>query len=124
MSNSRDGFDSLAAVVDWLDACRRGDLNSLLDFYDERAVMECNCEGVSITGRHAISAYWAPKLASKHIRGFNLDHLALTGHGVQIDYQNYEGKPVRLYFRFGVSGQIIYASCGPLEPRLPKYFSH
>jgi hypothetical protein len=35
MSTSRDDFDPIAAVVGWLDACRRGDLNALLNFYDE-----------------------------------------------------------------------------------------
>jgi hypothetical protein len=121
---SRDNFDPLAAVVDWLDACRRGNLSALLDFYDEQAVLECDCEGVSITGRKAIAAYWAPKLESKRVPAFNLDDLALTGHGVQIDYQSHEGKPVRLYFRFGGSGKIIYTSCRPLERRTFKHPSH
>lgn len=124
MSISRDDFDPLAAVVDWLDACRRGDLNSLLDFYDERAVLECGCEGVSIAGRKAIAAYWAPKLKSIQAPAFSLSGMALTDHGVQIDYQSYEGKPVRLYFRFGRSGKIIYTSCGPAERRTPKHSSH
>jgi len=121
---SRDNFDPLAAVVDWLDACRRGNLSALLDFYDEQAVLECDCEGVSITGRNAIAACWAPKLESKRVPAFNLDDLALTGHGVQIDYQSHEGKPVRLYFRFGGSGKIIYTSCRPLERRTFKHPSH
>ncbi|MCP3402789.1 nuclear transport factor 2 family protein [Bradyrhizobium sp. CCGB20] len=65
MSISPDDFDPLAVVVDWLDACRRGNLSALLNLYDEQAVLECDCEGVSITGRKAIAAYWAPKLESK-----------------------------------------------------------
>jgi SnoaL-like domain len=123
MSISRD-FDPLAAVVDWLDACRRRDLNSLLDFYDERAVLECGCESVSITGRKAIKVYWAPKLESMQAPAFSLDDVALTGHGVQMRYQSYAGKPVQLYFRFGASGKIIYTSCGPSERRTPKHLSH
>ncbi|MGV7219817.1 YybH family protein [Bradyrhizobium sp. UFLA05-112] len=118
MSISRDEFDPLAAVVDWLDACRRGDLNALLDLYDERAVMECGCEGVTLTGRNSIAAYWAPKLESRC--SFNLDDVVLTGHGVQIDYQSYEGKPVRFYFRFDRSNKIIYTSCGPLIGRAAR----
>jgi hypothetical protein len=43
MSISRDKFDPLALVVDWLDACRLGELNALLDLYDERATLECDC---------------------------------------------------------------------------------
>ena len=120
MSISRDEFNPLFAVVDWLIACRRGDLNALLDLYDERAVMECGCEGVTLTGRNSIAAYWAPKLESKRVSAFKLDYVVLTGHGVQIDYQSYEGKPVRFYFRFDSSNKIIYTSCGPLIGRAAK----
>jgi hypothetical protein len=116
MPISRDDFDPVATVVDWLDACRRADINALLDLYDERAVLECACEGVSLTGREAIAAYWSTKLKTKQAASFSLDDVSLTGHGVQIDYRSYEGKQVRLYFRFGTSKKIIYASCGPMAP--------
>lgn len=116
MANSRKEFDPLAIVVDWLDACRVGNLRDLLDLYDERAVLECECEGLSLSGRNAIAAYWAPKLETKRVPAFTLDDVALTGHGVQIEYQDYEGKPVRVYFRFGASNKIIYTSCGPMAP--------
>lgn len=118
MSISRDVFDPIAAVVDWLDACRRSDLNALLEFYDEGAVLECACEGVSVRGRDSIAEYWAPKLATKQGPSFSLDDLSLTGHGVQIDYQSFEGKSVRLYFRFGPANKIIYTNCGPISPRV------
>ena len=36
MSISPDTFDPLAVVVDWLDACRSGEL-ALLNLYHERA---------------------------------------------------------------------------------------
>ena len=41
MPISRELFDPLGVVVDWLDACRSGELNALLDLYDERATLEC-----------------------------------------------------------------------------------
>jgi len=50
-------FDPLAVVIDWLDACRSGGLVVLLDLYDDLAILECDCERVSLTGRHAIAAY-------------------------------------------------------------------
>jgi len=112
----RDDFDPVATVVDWLDACRRGDVNALLDLYDERAVLECACEGVSLTGREAIAAYWSPKLETKRVLSFSLDDVSLTGHGVQIDYQNYEGKPVRVFFTFDDNGKIRRTSCEPSAP--------
>jgi hypothetical protein len=114
MSISRDEFDPLALVVDWLDACRSGELDALLDLYDERATLECDCEGVSLTGRKSIAAYWAPKLESKAVPAFTVDDMTLTGDGVQVDYQSYEGKPVRIHFRFSPAGKMLYTCCGPL----------
>ena len=117
MPISRDEFDPIAVAVDWLDAGKLGDLDGLLDLYDERATLECDCEGVTLTGREALSAYWAPKLDSPLEAAFTLDDMILTGDGVQLDYQNYEGKPVRILFRFTPSGKIAHTSCGPLGLR-------
>ena len=107
-----DEFDPLAVAIDWLDACRRGDLDGLLDLYDERATLECDCEGVVLTGRQSLWAYWGPKLESKLAAAFTLDNMTPTGDGVQVDYQSCEGKPIRIQFRFAPSGKITHASCG------------
>ena len=115
MMKSKDEFDPLAVVVDWLDACRWGELDALLDLYDERATLQCGCERVSLTGRKWIAAYWAPKLESKAVLAFSLNDLALTADGVRLDYQSDEGKPIRMHFRFSPSGKIVHTSCGPLE---------
>ena len=113
----RTEFDPLAVIVDWLDACRSGALKALLDLYDERATLDCHCERVSLAGRNAIAAYWAPKLQATLTTAFRLDDITLTPDGVQVDYQNYEGKPVRIHFQFGPSGKIIHTGCGRLERR-------
>ena len=118
MSISRVEFDPIAVAVDWLDAGKLGDLDGLLDLYDERATLECDCEGVTLTGREALSAYWAPKLDSPLEGGaFALDDMILTDDGLQLDYQNYEGKPVRVLLRFTPSGKIAHTSCGPVGLR-------
>jgi hypothetical protein len=114
MPISRDEFDPIAVAVDWLDAGKLGGLDGFLDLYDERATLECDCEGVVLTGRQALSAYWEPKLDNQLAAAFTLDDMILTGDGVQLDYQNYEGKPVRIHFRFTPSGKIAHTSCGPL----------
>ena len=114
MSLLQGEFDPLAVVVDWLDACRWGELDALLNLYDERATLECDCERVSLTGRKWIAAYWAPKLESKAVLAFSLNDMALTADGVRLDYQGYEGKPLRMHFRFSPSGKILHTSCGPL----------
>jgi hypothetical protein len=109
-------FDPLAVVIDWLDACRSGGLVVLLDLYDNRAILECGCERLSLTGRNAIAAYWEPKLGKKlPATAFTLDEITMTDDGVRIDYQSYEGKPVRIHFRFGPSGRILHTRCRSLE---------
>ena len=113
MSTSTNRFNPLAVVVDWLDAGRAGDLDALLDLYDERATFECDCERVVLAGRQALSAYWAPKLGCLSESAFSLNNIILTTDGVQADYQSYEGKPVRIRFRFTPSGKIDHTSCGP-----------
>ena len=117
MPISRDQFDLLAVAIDWLDACRWRDLDGLLNLYDDRATLECDCEGVVLTGRQSLSAYWTPKLESKLAAAFTLDNMTPTSDGVQVDYQSCEGKPVRIHFRFTPSGKIAHASCGPLGQR-------
>ena len=117
-TNPGDEFDPLAVAVDWLDAAKLGDLDGLLGLYDERATLECDCEGVVLTGRQSLSAYWAPKLESKLAAAFTLDDMTPIDNGVQVDYQSYEGKPVRIHFRFTPSGKIAHANCSPLLGRL------
>jgi len=57
MSTSPGTFDPLAVVSDWLDACRWGELDALLNLYDERATLECDCEHLRLTGRKWIAAW-------------------------------------------------------------------
>jgi hypothetical protein len=98
MSLSQGEFDPLVVVAHWLDACRWRDLDALHKLYDERAT--CHCE---------------PKPESKLVLALSLYGMALTADGVQADYESYEGKPVRMHFRFSPSGKILHTSCGPLE---------
>jgi hypothetical protein len=114
LNKPSDDFDPIAVTIDWLDACRWRDLDRLLDLYDERATLECDCEGVMLTGHQSLSAYWKPKLGSKLPTAFALSDVTPTGDGVQVDFQNCEGKPVRIQFRFTSSGKIAHTSCGLL----------
>ena len=99
MSLSQGEFDPLVFVAHWLDACRWGKHDALLDLYDERATLECHCE---------------PK-PEKLVLALSLYGMALTADGVQADYESYEGNKVRMHFRFSPSGKILHTSCGPLE---------
>jgi len=120
MSTSPDTFDPLAVVVDWLDAGRSGNLDALLDLYDERATLHCLCEKATLVGRKSFAAYWAPKLKNKLGSAFTLDEVVLFGNTVQVDYRSYEDRPLRIYFHFDNSGKIIHTSsrargCGPAD---------
>ncbi len=113
MALSRD-FDGMAVVVDWLDACRNGNLEQLLDAYAPDAGLECACEGVSISGRAALAAYWQPKLAAFAPAAFGIEEIAPDGDGVLLDYLNFEGSPVRIRFVFDAAGKIARTRCEPV----------
>jgi hypothetical protein len=114
LSNQND-FDRIAVVVDWLDACRRRDLTTLLDLYAEQAQLECQCsDGKIYSGRAELDGYWRPRLESAAPAAFELEAIAPEADGVLLDYQSFEGKPVRMRFSFDPSGKILQTRCEPV----------
>ena len=102
-----ENIDRIAVVVDWLDACRTRDLDTLLDLYAEEARLECKCDGAKVhRGRAELDSYWRPRLNS----------LAPEADGVVLDYRSYEGKPVRIHFGFDRAGKIVQTRCEPTGP--------
>ena len=72
----RDDFDQIGVVVDWLDACRKGDLTALLELYAEDATLECSCSGSGVTaGRAQIKGYWRPRMRRFSSTGFGLEEI-------------------------------------------------
>ncbi|WGS23014.1 MULTISPECIES: nuclear transport factor 2 family protein [unclassified Bradyrhizobium] len=114
MSNARDGFDTIAIVVDWIDACKQCRLDDLLDLYDETATVEC-CEGGSFQGRTAMKWYWSQRLAASGADAFEIDALMPEEDGVSLDYRGYDGKRVRTYFQFTDAGKIRLTACAPIK---------
>jgi len=106
--------DRSGVVVDWLDACRSGQLNALLNLYEERATLICDCDGINLAGRNSIAIYWKSKLESKSVSAFTLDGMNLTGDEIQVDCQSCKGRPVRVHFRFSPLGRILHTRFGPL----------
>jgi hypothetical protein len=104
-------FDPLAVVVDWLDACRSGDLDALSGLFDEEATLECDREYSILVGREAIVAYWGPKLERRSGSAFVLDDLAPANFGARVDYRNDKGEAARIHFHFSHSGKILHTSC-------------
>jgi FixJ family two-component response regulator len=109
-----DDFDHSGVVIDWLDACRSGQLDALLNLYEERATLRCDCDGVDLAGRDSLAIYWRSKLESKAASAFTLDDMILTGDEIQVECQSCKGKPVRIHFRFGPLGKILHTRFGPL----------
>jgi hypothetical protein len=108
-----DDFDKMAAVVDWLDACRGRNLDALLDFYAGNAGLECACEDAGISGRSALAAYWRPKLSGASREAFTLEEITPLGEGVALDYLSFDGQPVRIIFAFDATGKISHMRCEP-----------
>ena len=109
-----EDFDHSGTVIDWLNACRYGQLDALLDLYDARATLRCDCDGVDLAGRNSLAIYWKSKFQSKAASSFTLDDMILTGDEIQLDCQSCKGKPVRVHFRFNPSGKILHTQVDPL----------
>lgn len=113
-------FDPVAVVVDWLDACRARCLDGLLNLYDAEASLQCACGGPYIyQGREDLARYWSPRLEQAVPHAFSLTELVPDGTddrpGVMLDYVGYDGKPIRIRFRFTKAGRIGKTVCGPLQ---------
>jgi hypothetical protein len=110
-----DNFDEMAIVVDWLDCCRSRNLDALLDFFAENAVLECqcDCERIGVTGRSELTGYWGPKLANVSPDAFGLEEITPRDDGVMLDYLSFEGKPVQILFVFDAQGKISHMHCTP-----------
>jgi hypothetical protein len=124
MPVSLDGFDPVAAVVDWLDACRARNLDALLDLYADDATLECKCEGKILKGLAEVADYWRPKLAVFSPTAFGLDEVSVENGDVALDYRSYEGKPVRIIFRFNHTGKIRQSLCAPSDQMPPQQRDH
>ena len=109
-----DDLDHSGVVVDWLAACRSGQLDGLLNLYEERATLRCDCDGIDVAGRKSIAIYWKSKLESKATSAFTLDEMILTGGEIEVDCQGCKGKPVRIHFRFSPLGKILHTRFSPL----------
>jgi ketosteroid isomerase-like protein len=109
-------FDNVAVVVDWLDACRSGSPDALLDLYADDAVLEVPHEGIAISGRSQLAAYWAAKLSAPASGAFALDQIMPVADGVMLDHSDADGRTVRTVFTFGASGRISRSRSELLPP--------
>jgi ketosteroid isomerase-like protein len=111
-SDLPEDFDQIAIVVDWLDACRKRDLEALLDLYAPDARLECRCGGPPLhEGRAALEAYWRPLLEHLDSAAYKLQEIAPITDGVALDCLDSDGKPVRVLFSFTADGKIARMRC-------------
>ena len=107
-------FDQMGIVVDWVDACRQGDLALLLGLYAEDAELECTCNGKRrYHGRSELEAYWQPRLSTFSSVGFGLDEIHPAPHGVDLEYSVAGALRIRASFRFSSEGKILSTLCEP-----------
>ena len=103
--------DTLALVVDWLDACRSQDLLTLLILYHPHATIDCDCERVSVSGLDQIANYWRPKFLRPNRSAFKLIQIAPLGRDVSLDYTGHSGLPIETVMSISAQGQITRTIC-------------
>ena len=115
IANLAEDFDELGLVVDWLDACRKRDLATLLDLHADDAMLKCQCGEAKVSeGRAELEAYWRPRLDKLTPTAFGLEEITPTAEGVVLDYLSHEGEPVRIAFSFTRDGKIQATHCMPV----------
>ena len=109
-------FDQMGIVVDWVDACRKGDLTMLLDLYGDDAELECTCNGTRLfRGRRGLETYWGPKLSAFSTAGFSLEEIHPAENGVDLEYSVAGELRIRASFRFSSEGKIDSSRCEPAQ---------
>ncbi len=111
-----NNYDNVAIVVDWLDACRTGSVDTLLDLYAGNAGLESMHEGIAVSGRAQLAAYWAAKLARSSPGAFVLEQIMPVADGVVLDHSDAAGRLVRTMFSFAADGRISRSRSEPLSP--------
>ena len=107
-------IDQMGIVVDWVDACRKGDLGTLLDLYADNAEVECSCNGTRYyRGRHELETYWGPRLNTFSSAGFGLEEIRPVPQGIDLEYSVAGALRIRASFRFSPEGKIHSTLCEP-----------
>ena len=109
-------FDQMGLVVDWVDACRKGDLTTLLDLYADDGEVECMCNGTQLyRGRRELETYWGPKLNAFSSAGFGLEEIHPAQNGIDLEYSVAGALRIRATFRFSAEGKIHSTLCEPAQ---------
>ena len=119
MSFRLHDVDPIGLAMDWLETCKRKQLNALTELYAEVAVFECEYEIVGhFVGHEKILEYWQPKFAMPPPRPFKLEQIWPEAAGIALVYRFMDHPLVRVSFQFDAAGKIARSRCRP-EPVLP-----
>lgn len=109
-------FDEIGVVVDRLDACRKRDLDALLDLYAADATLVCACDDGQVhRGRAALRLYWAERLDAFSQTAAGIEDIAPAPGGVLLDYTSVDGSSIRMFFSFRADGKIQHTRCEPVD---------
>ena len=104
-------FDEIGVVVDWLDACRKRDLDAVLELYEPDATLDCICNGErSYRGVGQLRTYWAERLEGFSLTAPGIEDLHPADSGVLLDYST-QTASVRMHFSFSRRGKISHTRC-------------
>lgn len=104
-------LDPMAAAVDWLDAYRDGDIETILTLYAHNAVLHCGCGGMkTVSGKDGLRTYWQQRLLD--YPASDLDDLRPSEGGAAISYVTSDNV-VGASLTFDASGKIASQTCGP-----------
>ena len=103
-------FDPMAAAIDWLDAYRASDLETILTMYADDAVVECSCcVSETIVDKSRLRAFWIERL--NDCRALNLDNIEPVARGTSISYRACDGI-VNAILDFDPDGKITFMRWG------------
>ncbi|WGR73278.1 MULTISPECIES: nuclear transport factor 2 family protein [unclassified Bradyrhizobium] len=98
-------FDPMAAAIDWLDAYRAGDLDTILRMYADNAVTDCSCCVKEIvTDKVRLRTFLAERL--KDCGASDLDDLQPIADGASVSYAA-PNRVVHAILEFGTDGKIV-----------------
>ena len=101
-------FDPMAAAIDWLDAFRSGDLESMATMFTDESVIECGCCAASIVGKDGLRAFWQSRFGD--CRPSELEDLQPSGEGIMLTYTMRHGL-VAATLDFDSIGRIVSLQC-------------
>jgi ketosteroid isomerase-like protein len=73
----------MGAAIDWLEAYRARNIESILAMYADDAVVHCGCGGLKkFSGKDGLRAYWLEPI--RNCPAFNLDDIQLLEGGAVV----------------------------------------